>query len=537
MIALAAIILPLSALATTGDTVRAIPSPGENSQGLAFDGTRLWVADRLTDQIYKVNPDDGAIEDSLPTPGYVPRGITWDGNRVWCIDAENEEIYAINPRTRIVEQTIWCPVSKPAGLTWDGTYLWIADDGDNQLHRISSEDGTTIKSISSPAGTPCGLTFDGTYLWVADRVKDMIYMVYPEDGSVIMAFESPGPHAWGLAWDGSRLWNVDYQTDRMYQIVIGDEVPFARLNEKNQQVDFIHQVRNFGPDSVVTLDVYLAVPENRDNQELVGAVVFDPAPTDILEDQWGQKVAHFQFSDIPAGEFATVKMSAKAKLYQNRYFVFPEKVGTLEDIPRDIRERYLVDDTKFSMDDPVIQKGVKGALGDETNPYWMARKLFNYIIEHMEYELVGGWNIAPTVLERGNGSCSEYSFVYIAMCRAAGIPARYVGSIVIRGDDASYDEVFHRWVEVYMPGYGWMPVDPSGGDQKWPADQANYFGFLNNRFLITTAGGGGSEYLDWGYNANQKWTSRGRCKIAVEYFGEWTQGEEKVAEEAEPSMP
>ncbi len=108
------------------------------------------------------------------------------------------------------------------------------------------------------------------------------------------------------------------------------------------------------------------------------------------------------------------------------------------------------------------------------------------------------------------------------MCRAAGLPARYVGSIVIRGDDASYDEVFHRWVEVYLPGYGWIPVDPSGGDSAWPSNRANAFGHLRNRFLITTSGGGGSEYLQWGYNANQTWTSQGRCKIVVEYFGEWT---------------
>ena len=40
------------------------------------------------------------------------------------------------------------------------------------------------------------------------------------------------------------------------------------------------------------------------------------------------------------------------------------------------------------------------------------------------------------------------------MCRAAGLPARYVGAIMIRGDDASTDEVYHRWPEVYLPGYG-----------------------------------------------------------------------------------
>jgi hypothetical protein len=215
-------------------------------------------------------------------------------------------------------------------------------------------------------------------------------------------------------------------------------------------------------------------------------------------------------------------MFASAKMYETRFFVFPDKVGSLDEIPQKIRERYLVDDAKFSLENKIIQEGVKQAVGDESNPYWIGRKIFNYVIAHMEYELAGGWNVAPAVLDRGNGSCSEYSFVYIAMCRAAGLPARYAGSIVIRGDDASFDDVFHRWVEIYLPGYGWLPVDPSRGDKKWPADQANSFGFLSNGVLITTVGGGGSEYLEWGYNANERWTSKGKCKVVVENFGEWS---------------
>ncbi len=508
--------------ANVGDTLKSISSPHVCPQGLAYDGKHLWNVDRKSDMIYKVDGKDGAVLDSFPAPGYVPRGLTWDGSALWCVDAEEESIYRINPKTQIVERTIYCPVSDPTGLAWDGEYLWIADARGDELHQISPEDGTTIKSIPSPAGSPCGLCFDGAYLWVSDRSRNMIYMVTVDHGSVIIGFDSPGPHTWGLAHDGKRLWNVDYQNDRIYQLRIEDDAPFVRSDVKHQTLEFTHQVRNFGPDTVKTLDVYLAVPENRDTQDLLGEPAFEPAPKDFRSDQWGQKVAHFVFENLGPAEFATVTMTADVDLYKTRYFVFPEKVGTLEDIPGEIRDRYLVDDTKFSITDPVIQNGVKEAVGDDTNPYWIARKIFEYLIDKLEYERVGGWNIAPTVLARGNGSCSEYSFVYIAMCRAAGLPARYVGAVTVRGDDASYDNVFHRWVEVYLPSYGWIPVDPSGGDRPRPADQANSFGYLNNRFLITTVGGGGSEYLDWTYNSNESWTSKGRCKIVLENIGEWS---------------
>jgi DNA-binding beta-propeller fold protein YncE len=516
------IAFPQAVLALTGDVVKSFPSPFSCPQGLAFDGKYLWNVDRKTDMIYKIDTDNGLILDSISSPGYVPRGLTWDGKNLWCVDAEENLIFSINPQTRIVEKTISSPASDPEGLAWDGKYLWIADSKEGKIYQISTEDGTTIISIPSPSSYPCGLTFDGKYLWVSDRIRNMIYMITPNKGDVIICFDAPGPYACGLAWDGKYLWNVDYQTDKIYKLKIDDNELFSRKEEKGEILEFTHQVRNYGPDTVKTLDVYLAIPENLNNQELLEPVEFVPQPNDILTDRWGQKVAHFQFKDLGPTHFSTVSMKAKAKLYQTRYFVFPEKVGKLEDIPKSIKEKYLVDDTKYSINDPIIQNAVKKAVGDEKNPYWIARKIFSYVIDNMEYERSGGWNIAPTVLARGNGSCSEYSFVYIAMCRAAGLPAGYVGSVAIRGDDASWDDVFHRWVEVYLPNYGWIPVDPSGGDSRLPADQANSFGYLNNKYLITTISGGGSEYLEWSYNSNERWTSEGRCKIVVENIGEWS---------------
>jgi hypothetical protein len=107
------------------------------------------------------------------------------------------------------------------------------------------------------------------------------------------------------------------------------------------------------------------------------------------------------------------------------------------------------------------------------------------------------------------------------MCRAAGLPARYVGSVVVRGDDASLDDVFHRWVEVYLPNYGWIPVDPSGGDGPSPRYRASFFGSMKNRFLITTTSGGGSEYIGWTYNSNEFYQTDPQTRVQVENFGEW----------------
>jgi hypothetical protein len=257
------------------------------------------------------------------------------------------------------------------------------------------------------------------------------------------------------------------------------------------------------------------------NQELLSEVDFLTAPTKTATDHWGQKCAVFELADLPAGTRQTLGYSVQAKVSAIRYLIYPEETGTLNDIPAGIREKYTVDGPRLRVQSPYIRETVQKIVGDEKNPYWIARKIFNFVIEHLEYEMAGGWDVPEAVLKRGKGSCSEYTFTFIALCRAAGLPARYQGSIVVRGDDASVDEAFHRWAEVYLPNYGWVPVDANRGDAKLPADQARGFGELANRFLITTESGGDSEYLAWGYNSCAKYKTTGYCKVEEENLGLW----------------
>jgi transglutaminase-like putative cysteine protease len=255
-------------------------------------------------------------------------------------------------------------------------------------------------------------------------------------------------------------------------------------------------------------------------------VSYTPDYTAIVTDKWDQKTAHFSKENIAPGKTMETNMNVECTTYDVRWFIYPDEVGSLDQVPEDIKDRYLANNEKYQYEHPVIQDAVEKAVDkNEKNPYWIARDLFNYLIDNMYYEMVGGWNTAPAVLERGNGSCSEYTFVYIAMCRSVGIPARYVGSVVVRGDQASLDDVFHRWVEIYLPNYGWIPVDPSGGDQKQPRDQANYIGHLSNRFLITTQSGGGSETMEWTYNSNDSWITEPKTFVVSDHFADWKPAE------------
>ncbi len=510
-----------------GSVLATIPLDLKTPTGLAWDGSRLWVADYDSAVLYAIDPATGKVVTSLEAPGYAPMGLAWDGKQLWCLDATDKTAYALDVQQKRTTRALSLDSPSPEGLGWDGKALWVADAGAGLMVRLDDQDGTTYRSFPSPTAhlamrrQEMGIAWDGKWLWVSDRGTDRIYQVEPKTGWVINYFDSPAPYPTGLAWDGSRLWVADYETHTLYAVSVKTAAPFVTYQPKHERVVFTEAWRNLGPGTAKTLDVYLAIPQDLPNQTLDAEPVFDPKPTDFPVDQWGQRFAHFAVRDVPAGGEVVARMTTEATVKRVRWFIDPDAVGGLDRIPPAIKTAYLVDESKLVMTDPAIQKAVKEAVGNEKHPYWIAQRVYRYIMQRMRYELSGGWNVAPVVLERGNGSCSEYSFVMISMCRAAGLPARYAGSVVIRGDDASRDDVFHRWVEVYLPNYGWVCVDPSGGDSEVPEEQAKYFGGLDNRFLITTLGGGNSTYLGWDYNSNATWTAEGKVKLMQRKAGEW----------------
>jgi transglutaminase-like putative cysteine protease len=65
---------------------------------------------------------------------------------------------------------------------------------------------------------------------------------------------------------------------------------------------------------------------------------------------------------------------------------------------------------------------------------------------------------AATVLERGEGVCQDHAHAFIACCRAAGIPARYVSGYFYPGDAA--EVASHAWADAWLGTEGgWLSVD------------------------------------------------------------------------------
>jgi transglutaminase-like putative cysteine protease len=69
---------------------------------------------------------------------------------------------------------------------------------------------------------------------------------------------------------------------------------------------------------------------------------------------------------------------------------------------------------------------------------------------------------AARAFARGAGVCQDHSHIYIACCRSAGIPARYVSGYFYTGKDGEIAS--HAWVDVWTGReQGWMSIDVTNG--------------------------------------------------------------------------
>jgi transglutaminase-like putative cysteine protease/sugar lactone lactonase YvrE len=516
---LIATLLPVHA--DPGDVTHTISAPCRYPVGIASDGASLYVLDWRDARLYRVQPTDGRITHTLDAPSLRPHGLTVGGDRLYVSDDQTGRVFALNPADGRITNTFEAPGSRPTGLAAADDILYLLEAGSRKIYKVLPEDGTILAYFDAPSRSCTCLAFDGRHLWVSDRVADEIYFVDPDTGLVLGILNAPGPHATGLTVHDGHLWVADLQDRRISRVVTHDEKKYYLHEPREARVEYLWGMYNYGPGDVTDLVVHVALPVDLPHQELLTRFHFDTEPDERPTDKWGQPCATFRVDRLPAGTRKELGFQVSARVSAIRYLIDPARVGSLEDIPADVRQAYTADGERYRIHSPFIQDLARQIVGDEKNPYWIARKIYNHLIAKLAYQMVGGWDVPEVVLKRGTGSCSEYTFAFIALCRAAGVPARYQGSVVVRGDDASIDRPHHRWAQVYLPNYGWVPVDANRGDKAAPADQARGFGELSNRFLITTQGGGDSEYLRWGYNGHHTYHATGYCNVQTESLGFW----------------
>jgi transglutaminase-like putative cysteine protease len=111
-----------------------------------------------------------------------------------------------------------------------------------------------------------------------------------------------------------------------------------------------------------------------------------------------------------------------------------------------------------------IRAALGGIVTFGAKPLKQALELSEYVHDNFQYQQ--GVTSIETPLEeiwRGRaGVCQDFTHLLIYLLRLIGLPARYVSGYVcpreegVRGAGAT-----HAWVEVYVPFYGWLGLDPT----------------------------------------------------------------------------
>ncbi|MBC8325325.1 MAG: transglutaminase domain-containing protein [Verrucomicrobia subdivision 3 bacterium] len=106
------------------------------------------------------------------------------------------------------------------------------------------------------------------------------------------------------------------------------------------------------------------------------------------------------------------------------------------------------------------------------------KALYDHVLAHMRYDKTGkGWGRGDALYacNARTGNCTDYHAYFIALCRAANIPARFAIGFTIPADrNAGAISGYHCWAEFFANGK-WTPVDISEAD-KQPKLAGYYFG-------------------------------------------------------------
>lgn len=255
-------------------------------------------------------------------------------------------------------------------------------------------------------------------------------------------------------------------------------------NPRKYRVDFVAILKNdgFAPNKIL---IYQPRPIAWDGQQDVVIEMVSPQPSKEGADPvFGNGLYYWNLNSMPrAGESIPIKIQFTYTAYEIAAQMDPNTVQPYnKESP--LYKLYTRSEPFIETNDPQIVGLADRVASGEKNPYLLAQKFYEYVVNNTRYRLVGkGLLGAKALLVNKEGECGDYASLFIALARAKGIPARsVVGYWAITGIEQT-----HVWAEFYIEGVGWIPVDPTIGQQSM-SKREYYFGNMDNQRVILEKG-------------------------------------------------
>jgi transglutaminase-like putative cysteine protease len=163
-----------------------------------------------------------------------------------------------------------------------------------------------------------------------------------------------------------------------------------------------------------------------------------------------------------------------------------------------------------------------------------ARAIYNWIVDNTFRDSATqgcGTGDIRFMLESGNlgGKCADLNALFVGLCRAARIPARDVyGLRVARSErgfrslglsSADATKAQHCRAEVYLTGYGWVPVDPADVRKVVLEEPPGHLAKDDERVRMARERLFGSWEMNWiAYNFAHDVSLRGSDRKPLGYF-------------------
>jgi transglutaminase-like putative cysteine protease len=141
-----------------------------------------------------------------------------------------------------------------------------------------------------------------------------------------------------------------------------------------------------------------------------------------------------------------------------------DKHGIVQGLPHDLPSEVFLRSTPLTRPGPAIQALADASAG-KGGTIERLHRLVGRIHQGLRFDTdateVG--TRAEQAAAEGHGVCQDFTHIFIAAARLAGIPARYVSGHLFRRDGQKDQEAAHAWAEAWVEDLGWVAFDPVNG--------------------------------------------------------------------------